>query len=1106
MRMKKIIYRILAWILCLITVTSLCYTEGNYSFSGNKAKAACDYDLPDEYPETGQKYWVIFREGFRNDRIEMSTCNITGNAEDACIEWDEGLFLKNGNANGEYNQYCLDENNWKQIGTYNIFTDYATSVIASNMDIYNAAGDLVLEKTDCLYPNSNSVSNGHIYKRYDKEMNWSDAKAYCESLGGYLVTITSSDEQKIVEDMLQDDSPFESYWMGAQMNDNQWEWITGETFDYAKWAKGEPNGHENGMCLQIYTRSSSIHITGGKGDWDDTWNDGDHADGIVEQGFICEWDSEDDIKNNGNKDDTEFTDMLTYEQYQAMYYSRNASFITDAYMTYSEIEDNYTPTQYALNNILSFGWNKKFGFTDDAQVWEVVILDILLKNGANDSYIEKWEKDSIKLSTELCEFIEKNNIADIEDSITFDVQNNLSEMINKIAGEGSDSVELSKIFKDFVDAAETVKDFVDMYSKYVELRKVVDTDMRAFLYEMKNTDTYRSIPAFQRALDKIIDNIKVDSRKFSQLILQETVSQEIVKKAVNMVVGTTVKLVLGERVYKLIDITKSSTIFLMDTICGTEELAQANCYLYMLDRIDDAAKEAFTSAAERCLNSNGKKAYSAVNGGLQFMINLCTYGIGVCRNWNEIISTDILSRMESYAPHLNFNKVHYDMVNDYFSLDHSSTKEEKKKFIEEKCKVDEKYVNVVLENQPAFAQIQWYHDSGNDDNEISCLVIFKVQNPNGHFTLHAKVVPKYTNVLFPKLNAKNGYITPAAWYLDSEYRQEADKDTQIKENTIFYTRYTKNILFEPIGNGSIRINSIKGVSTPVMEMKSFSIQQNNNCEIPAYIDGYKVTALGDDIFSECPHITSVSIPATIVTISDIAFKSLSPMTQFKYVEGSIAEKYLVNKNYKNTVSEQELVFKEKAVNINVGENKQLELEQKGSSVSETVYWSSSDSSIARVKNGLISGIKQGSVTISASTGAVSVTCVVNVVNKNQLGISDNNSFSSSKNTSNDVRKVMSVKVKKPCKTKIKSIKKYKKSLKIFWKKVKNIGGYQIQYSTSSKFKKAKIVTVRKSKTTVKKIKKLKPKKKYYVRIRTFIYVNGKYKYSEWSKKKFVRTR
>ena len=47
-------------------------------------------------------------------------------------------------------------------------------------------------------------------------------------------------------------------------------------------------------------------------------------------------------------------------------------------------------------------------------------------------------------------------------------------------------------------------------------------------------------------------------------------------------------------------------------------------------------------------------------------------------------------------------------------------------------------------------------------------------------------------------------------------------------------------------------------------------------------------------------------------------------------------------------------------------------------------------------------------------------------------------------------------------------------------------GYQIQYATDKNFKKnKKTVTVKKNKTTSVKVKKLKAKKKYYVRVRTY---------------------
>lgn len=87
----------------------------------------------------------------------------------------------------------------------------------------------------------------------------------------------------------------------------------------------------------------------------------------------------------------------------------------------------------------------------------------------------------------------------------------------------------------------------------------------------------------------------------------------------------------------------------------------------------------------------------------------------------------------------------------------------------------------------------------------------------------------------------------------------------------------------------------------------------------------------------------------------------------------------------------------------------------------------------------------------------------------------------------------------------------KKGFVAKWKgQKKQTTGYQIQYATNSKFKKAKTVTVGKNHTTSKKITKLVANKKYYVRIRTYkkVKINEKSTkiYSNWSKVKKVKTK
>ena len=100
---------------------------------------------------------------------------------------------------------------------------------------------------------------------------------------------------------------------------------------------------------------------------------------------------------------------------------------------------------------------------------------------------------------------------------------------------------------------------------------------------------------------------------------------------------------------------------------------------------------------------------------------------------------------------------------------------------------------------------------------------------------------------------------------------------------------------------------------------------------------------------------------------------------------------------------------------------------------------------------------------------------------------------------------------KPKATSISSLKAGSKKFTVKWKKQAiQTTGYQVQYSASSKFSKAKTVTVGKNTTVSKKISKLSGKKKYYVRVRTYktVKINGKSIriYSGWSKAKTVTTK
>ncbi len=84
--------------------------------------------------------------------------------------------------------------------------------------------------------------------------------------------------------------------------------------------------------------------------------------------------------------------------------------------------------------------------------------------------------------------------------------------------------------------------------------------------------------------------------------------------------------------------------------------------------------------------------------------------------------------------------------------------------------------------------------------------------------------------------------------------------------------------------------------------------------------------------------------------------------------------------------------------------------------------------------------------------------------------------------------------------------KKKKEIIAEWKKVSGVTGYEVQYSTSKKFTKktTKTVNIKKQSTYKTIIKKLKSKKKYYVRVRAYKTVNKVKVYGAYSKVKNIK--
>ena len=120
--------------------------------------------------------------------------------------------------------------------------------------------------------------NGHYYQLFANKMGYYEAKAFCESLGGYLTTITSAEENSFVYSL----TAGHQIWLGGsdRAEENTFRWETGEAFSYENWHSGEPN---NGTVTSGDGQDYIQMWEGGT--WDDMYCGGET------RSFICEWDS-----------------------------------------------------------------------------------------------------------------------------------------------------------------------------------------------------------------------------------------------------------------------------------------------------------------------------------------------------------------------------------------------------------------------------------------------------------------------------------------------------------------------------------------------------------------------------------------------------------------------------------------------------------------------------------------------------------------------------------------------------------------------------------------------------------------------------------------------
>jgi hypothetical protein len=132
--------------------------------------------------------------------------------------------------------------------------------------------------------------NGHWYDFVYVEpvLTWETARDLATASGGYLVTLTTVEENQFVWEALlsRDTDRFAAYWLGGYQPGPAagegdpaagWAWVSGEAWGYTNWYPGEPNDGMGGT--QDY-----LHFWPQSGAWDDMENGRYMAGYVLEYG------------------------------------------------------------------------------------------------------------------------------------------------------------------------------------------------------------------------------------------------------------------------------------------------------------------------------------------------------------------------------------------------------------------------------------------------------------------------------------------------------------------------------------------------------------------------------------------------------------------------------------------------------------------------------------------------------------------------------------------------------------------------------------------------------------------------------------------------------